>query len=470
LQLSDYVIVGTHLCRKIIVIKNDDIQYMNYSVAIENSKYFRNSLLFSLGFILAEGIETEPFEPILRKLSQAFLALEVRQHVLQLITKSFLRTHCYLSDSEMPFLIHHQNESEFLFSESTKPQIQDVLKKLYEDLIEKGETFINLDESNVLTAKVFEAPKEPIEIFDYNVPILRYDRISDLNIPWDISLNYLLSRIDGVSHIKKIASRKPAIDIDCVKRCLRTLLFYDCVVISDAIQFTNIYQLQKAVHSIVTDVSTMMSIQAFCCIDPEDPPNITDIIRFLLKFRPGKQLSQVLISAGVDLLRGLDVRRLVAIAQDFKIITRLHEYPVYIFEQKEDRVRITAQAAPGQGPGAGTSRMESSESTTDVQKLLGSANHKASQLNSGPPFSATASCKETSGTASLNAIKNRKMPRRDIVAGQVDTPASSDAITVDVSAALRALNGDVCLDSICCTYDIAPAEILEFQKYYIIYK
>ena len=53
---------------------------MNYSVAIENSKYFRNSLLFSLGFILAEGIETEPFEPILRKLSQAFLALEVRQH------------------------------------------------------------------------------------------------------------------------------------------------------------------------------------------------------------------------------------------------------------------------------------------------------------------------------------------------------------------------------------------------------
>lgn len=80
MQLSDYVIVGTHLCKKIIVIKNDDIQYMNYSVAIENSKYFRNSLLFSLGFILAEGIETEPFEPILRKLSQAFLALEVRQH------------------------------------------------------------------------------------------------------------------------------------------------------------------------------------------------------------------------------------------------------------------------------------------------------------------------------------------------------------------------------------------------------
>ena len=71
------MIVGKHLCKKIIVIKNDDIQYMNYSVAIDNSKYYRNSLLFSLGFIIAEGIDTEPFEPILRKLSLAFLALEV---------------------------------------------------------------------------------------------------------------------------------------------------------------------------------------------------------------------------------------------------------------------------------------------------------------------------------------------------------------------------------------------------------
>ena len=78
-QLSDYVIVGKHLCKKIIVVKNDDIQYMNYSVAIDNPKYDRNSLLFSLGFILAEGIETEPFEPILRKLSLAFLALEVSE-------------------------------------------------------------------------------------------------------------------------------------------------------------------------------------------------------------------------------------------------------------------------------------------------------------------------------------------------------------------------------------------------------
>jgi Nitrogen permease regulator 2 len=77
-QLSDYVIVGKHLCKKIIIIKNEDIQYMNYSIAIENAKYFRNSLLFSLGFILRDGIETEPYEPILRKLSLAFLSLEVR--------------------------------------------------------------------------------------------------------------------------------------------------------------------------------------------------------------------------------------------------------------------------------------------------------------------------------------------------------------------------------------------------------
>ena len=99
-QLSDYVIVGKHLCRKIIVVKNDDIQYMNYSIAIDNPKYDRNSLLFSLGFILSEGADTEPFEPILRKLSLAFLALEVRSNF-----KTSLMSHqCNLMDITTNYL------------------------------------------------------------------------------------------------------------------------------------------------------------------------------------------------------------------------------------------------------------------------------------------------------------------------------------------------------------------------------
>ena len=47
--LSDYAIVGMHLCNKFIVVKMGDIQFLSFSVNINNAKYHRNSLLFSCG-------------------------------------------------------------------------------------------------------------------------------------------------------------------------------------------------------------------------------------------------------------------------------------------------------------------------------------------------------------------------------------------------------------------------------------
>lgn len=76
-NLSDYAIVGKHLCGKIISVKTSDIQFLNYSIAIENPKYERNTLLFSFGFILALDVETEPYERVLRKFSSTFVSLEV---------------------------------------------------------------------------------------------------------------------------------------------------------------------------------------------------------------------------------------------------------------------------------------------------------------------------------------------------------------------------------------------------------
>lgn len=51
-SISDYVIVGKHLCEKVIIINIDDVQVLNYSVAIENPKVCRNlSHLTHLTFI-----------------------------------------------------------------------------------------------------------------------------------------------------------------------------------------------------------------------------------------------------------------------------------------------------------------------------------------------------------------------------------------------------------------------------------
>lgn len=76
-SLSDYVIVGRHLCNKVIIVKTDQLQFANFSLGIENTKYERNALLFSFGFVLSVDVATEPFEPILRKVATTLLQLEV---------------------------------------------------------------------------------------------------------------------------------------------------------------------------------------------------------------------------------------------------------------------------------------------------------------------------------------------------------------------------------------------------------
>lgn len=53
------------------------IQFMNYSVAIENAKYGRNTLIFAFGFVLGREVETAPYEAALRKISSVFINLEV---------------------------------------------------------------------------------------------------------------------------------------------------------------------------------------------------------------------------------------------------------------------------------------------------------------------------------------------------------------------------------------------------------
>lgn len=76
-SLSDYAIVGKHLCEKILAIKANNIQFLNYSIAIENTKYERNTILFSFGFVLEEDVDPDPFTEVLKKVASTFVTLEV---------------------------------------------------------------------------------------------------------------------------------------------------------------------------------------------------------------------------------------------------------------------------------------------------------------------------------------------------------------------------------------------------------
>jgi hypothetical protein len=372
--LSDYVIVGKHLCGKIIAVTTDDLQFMNFSVAIDNSKYERNTLLFSFGFVLQRDADMEPFEPVLRKLTSIFVNLEM--------------------------------EREYLFQEATKSKVLDALQNLYEQLTrEGGSACLDLDTSLLMSVQLFgNLTETPIEIRDHHVPILLHSKSQLSRLPWDITLRHFLGYIDGVSHVKKIANTKRdyddlredvAMDIECIKRAIRVLSFYNCIIIADALQFTNVYQLTTRAKCLLSSRKVLRDIRDFCFTHhlggdddvvvvvvqqqsnsgttnpntntntntnnnsnsnngenekkskrirklkrkekvPQHQPSLAYIAKLLLQLRPGFSLRNIMASmltskstSDCKEVQGIDLRKLLAIAQERHIISRKHEFPFY---------------------------------------------------------------------------------------------------------------------------------------------
>ena len=293
-QLSDFVIVGRHLTNKIIVVKTEAFQFANFSVIIDNEKYERNALLFALGLVLSLEDDPEPYEVVLRKVASTLVALEL--------------------------------EKEYLYNPATKQQLKFVLQSMYYDLRRNGSAQVEFDEANVLSMVLFKSPSQPIKVRAKDVPVLFQDFSGLSQLPWDISILHLLPHIDGVRTAQKCAS-DAAMDIDCVKKCLRILLHYGCIILTDIFKFSNIYQLVR-VFDRDDDAKLLSEIAFFCCgslfssrgetsilSDHDESKYKEKIVALLTSLKPGFSLGDIITGPCFHLdFQGIDIRKLIAIA------------------------------------------------------------------------------------------------------------------------------------------------------------
>ena len=190
-------------------------------------------------------------------------------------------------------------------------------------------------------------------------------------------------------------------------------------------------------------------------------------------------------------MTGVDIRRLIAIAQYYKVITRLHEYPMYIFKKQVHSQHLQTQQDESDNsmddakhckgfnsnfkPGGVTLLHASSSSI--IQAHAGSSSitqgHTAvptqtGNINFNPNQN---NIKDSNGVPLINAMKIKKMNGRSTtnLSGHSDT-INDVTVPRDFSAILCTLKGAVCLDSICCDYEMSPSEIFDSPNYYIVYK
>ena len=153
---SEYIIAGNELVDKIICLSTHNMHILTHPTIIKSARYQRNSLLFSVGFVLRRIEDPRPFRPLLSKLASTLRSMEV--------------------------------ESRFLSNKETRPQLSRVLQGILVSLnAKRAECNLLLDNANVLNLRLYRPPREPAApVPDHAVPVLLRPEWQLQRYDWDL--------------------------------------------------------------------------------------------------------------------------------------------------------------------------------------------------------------------------------------------------------------------------------------------
>mmetsp|Transcript_4957 Transcript_4957/g.7660 ORF Transcript_4957/g.7660 Transcript_4957/m.7660 type:complete len:472 (-) Transcript_4957:150-1565(-) len=228
-QISGYVITGPKLSHEVVTLNACGKRIVCYPIRIENSKYYRNALIFNIGFVF------DPETP----------------------TNNYILTLCKLA-STIETLEH---EVEFLSTAKTKAMLKCVFPTILSKLNSPPyECQLRIHPTNALSLKVCPEIGGVIpDVKAHQVPIQVVDIQTHVNSLWDLTLQQVIPFIDGSRYVRRIAE-DAQVDVKLVIQSLRQLLYYGYIKMLDIFQFSNLYTSTPALRKLQTNAG----LQAQC--------------------------------------------------------------------------------------------------------------------------------------------------------------------------------------------------------------
>lgn len=220
--------------------------------------------------------------------------------------------------------------------------------------------------------KLFPHHRTPPQVKGWHVPVAKLKLADIVDPTWDLTLQKVIAHIDGVSDVRRIAAAAD-VSLDLTVLALRHLLYYDTVLLLDMFFFGSCYALRPGVHEFVANASSdgyYYSTTAAAAAADEDGaeaggggggagpasgdarggPGIVDecadyvcimssgqrvsnyqLVKLMTTFCVGRTVADWLrlhMDAGFDVLRYVDVRRLVQFGVIKGLLYRVHKYVV----------------------------------------------------------------------------------------------------------------------------------------------
>lgn len=265
--------------------------------------------------MLAEDADFSSYIPVVRKLNTLFRTLE----------------------EQSQFLSRDGSNSS---GRNDTGKVYALCEILLEDLNNYSEAMIPIDASNTLNIKLFPTYPPPPPLYAHHVPLatVRLEDLVDEN--WDLTMLRVLPWINGVNSVKQIALLADA-DFKLVRKAIRHLLYYGCVLLLDVFSFGAIYASTADIAAFVESEEMQEECARYVTLPEADDGageylmgsrdegkgvlSETRLAEMYLSLRQGQTVKNWCMEH-VDVATRIDVRRFITFGVIKGLLYRVHTY------------------------------------------------------------------------------------------------------------------------------------------------
>jgi nitrogen permease regulator 2-like protein len=365
---------------------------LGFPVSIPNSKYLRNEFIFNFGLVVEADVDQIPYERLVRRLAVTFgemekqneyLSQEARSNSTATGTSGRSGSGSGAGNLDAGSSRSSHRPSDGGLNMLHRRPIESLLEIIKEDLNNYGECMIPVDEANTINMKLFPHYSSPRLVKGWHVPVAKMKFADVVDATWDLTLQKVIAHIDGVSDVRRIAWMAD-VELELAQLALRHLLYYDAILLLDMFFFGACYAPRPGIHEFVANVRGVVDECAnYVCIhgasvmtapvmaehgqqhghdqsealqrnrsqsqlhdtpsrqasgqhqrdetSSRRPVSNYQLIKLMTTFCMGKSVMEWLkghLDAGFDVLRYVDVRRLVQFGVLKGYLYRVHKFVV----------------------------------------------------------------------------------------------------------------------------------------------
>ena len=313
-SIAEFLIPKPQLCGQLLMLREEDRVVLCWPMCLEDTRYARNALLFSIGFVLEPSKGSGAPERFGRVLEKASRQLEVLERES-------------LSSGAPGWL------------SGDSRGVQHLLPQLLHDLRLHGRCSVAIDASNTLELSLPPPPPRPpsgcgqLGAQEHMAPVLIAEPEPAVVRGWDLSLQKLLPRLDGTHTVAGIAEAMGA-DLPLVRRGLETLAAGGWVRLIEPFAFSNMYACTPRLNELALSARWRQhAVDATCRAGGAAPPSFACVLKLLAAFAPQPEGHGWRTVLGVcrllpALCQQVDMRRLVQFGALNGALRRVHSVPV----------------------------------------------------------------------------------------------------------------------------------------------